>query len=74
MLYIVICNTRNAISQVVTVKQFHTEKCWAKNSGVEGLNEDFDHNYSNSLNLKIKIKVLICCPFSFPTEVVEGNW
>ena len=26
--------------------------------------------FNNPLNPKIKIKILICCPYSFPTEVV----
>ena len=26
------------------------------------------------LNTKIKIWILICCPYSFPAEVVGRNW
>ena len=29
---------------------------------------------NNGLNPKIKSWILICCPYSFPTEVVGGNW
>ena len=28
----------------------------------------------NPLNAKIKIWILICCPYSFPTEVVGRSW
>jgi len=28
----------------------------------------------NPLNPKIKIWILICCPYTFPTEVVERSW
>ena len=28
----------------------------------------------NPLNPKIKIWILICCPYSFPTEVVGRSW
>ena len=30
--------------------------------------------FINPLNPKIKIKILICCPYSFPTEVVGRSW
>ena len=28
----------------------------------------------NPLNTTIKIWILICCPYSFPTEVVVRSW
>ena len=28
----------------------------------------------NPLSFKIKIWILICCPYSFPTEVVGRSW
>ena len=30
--------------------------------------------FINPLNPKIKIKILICCPYSFPTEVVGRSF
>ena len=32
------------------------------------------HPKINPLNPKIKIWILICCPYSFPTEVVGRSW
>ena len=31
-------------------------------------------SFFNPLNPKIKIWILICCPYSFPTEVVGRSW
>ena len=43
-----------------------------KTSWRKGLNQN--RPLCNLLNPKIKIWILICCPYSFPTEVVGRSW
>ena len=43
-------------------------------AATEKLKEVKERQSSNPLNPKIKIWILICCFYSFPTEVVGRSW